>query len=79
MAPRKNGDWLLGIKSLENSHPMAENLKFNIDNEKTLAEAARLRMAGVSHKQAQNILQRFADMHTITMHTIVHKLVRLSY
>ena len=60
---RKDGNWLLGVKSLVHSHPMAENpfeypehLAFNSDYEKTLAEAARLRKAGVSHKQALNIL-----------------------
>ena len=60
---RKDGEWLLGIKSIIHSHPMADNpfeytehLRFNLDYEKTLAEAARLRMTGVSHKQALNIL-----------------------
>ena len=40
----------------ENPFEYSEHLKFNIDYEKTLAEAARLRIAGVSHKQAHNIL-----------------------
>ena len=69
---RKDGNWLLGIKSLVHSHPMANNsfeypeyLSFNTDYEKTLAEAMRLRMAGVSHKQALNILPEGS---TITRH-----------
>ena len=33
-----------------------EHLPFNLEYEKTLAEAVRLRMAEVSHKQALNIL-----------------------
>ena len=47
---RKSGDWLLGVKSLQHSHPMADNpfeyaqhlKKFNTDYEKTQAEAAYL-------------------------------------
>ena len=60
---REDGNWLLGIKSLVHCDPMAtnpfeypEHLPFNTDYEKTLTEAARLRLAGVSYKQALNIL-----------------------
>lgn len=59
----KGGDWVLRVKSLDHSHPLVENpfeyqqhLIFNSDYERTIAEAVRLRMAGVSHKQALNIL-----------------------
>lgn len=40
----------------ENPCEYSEHSGFNSDYEKTLAETARLRMAGVSHKQALNIL-----------------------
>ena len=63
----------LGIKSLVHCHPVATNLfeypghlPFNTDYEKTLSEAARLRLAGVSYKQALNILPEGS---TICRHT----------
>ena len=85
---RKDGDWLLGIKSLIHSHPMAENpfeysehLRFNLDYEKTLAEAGRLRMTGVIINKPSIYYQKvpvFVGMPTGTIipDIIVLKLVK---
>ncbi|KAF8472865.1 hypothetical protein BDZ91DRAFT_834697 [Kalaharituber pfeilii] len=55
-------EWLLGVNELNHTHEMAENpfeypehLVFDQDYEKILAEARRLKEAGVSHIQSNNI------------------------
>ena len=55
-----------------------EHLPFNTDYEKTLFEAARLQLAGVSYKQTLNILQQFVDMLIITIVIIALVLDRLN-